>query len=1221
MAKKSSNDSSDKNIKSPEASNQIHLHSLKPVSDPRYNLYCEILKQAIDDPDNQNICLSGIFSSGKSSIIRTFTELNSENYEFLNISLACFNKLKTNVQEENAVKTDEIETKILQNLIFSADDVELESAKIYRAKGVSKSKVYKIIIAIYILLITMLLIVFYKDIDFNFGAFLNFKNIFIYLFGILSFKIITKSLIKIIPKILNIQIGKIKIGSNELEFSESDNSVFSKNIQVIVNFFEQTKKNVIIFEDLDRFENLEVLSKLREINIYVNNKINISKNRKKEKVVFIYSLNDDLFSGVDKAKFFDIIIPVMPFINNTNSCDLFIKLFNDSNETLINENEKDMPGLSTIFINDVAMYITDPRLLKNIFNEYLVYKNNLIKSNSNFKLYNELLALIVYKNKYSEDFNLLHSGKGILSEIFDHKTTLCETKRIEIEKDILELDKKIEYIKNDRNNSIESLNEEYVLYFYKNNRNLAYFNINSLNGQYDFSNGITSQKIFDLLYNNGFRIYSSSMGNSHPFRIQDIEDEVNEKYSYLQRKKIITQGKDILEKDCNDKNRELSLIKEKLINKKISELIDSDNFDKIISKSSYSHKVNYDYKLLKYLIINGYLNENYNYLLSLFIEGNLSPKDFDFIMSVKNKNNLGFNYALNDPKTVSKYLYAHEYEQVEVLNYDLVNFIFAADEESDSKKRALLSQFENADSNLKQFLFSYINLERYNIEAIEYFGKNLNLFCEFILAEKSILEINKFKILLIIVDKLTTVQISVQNKNDILTKYLNMHHDIIEFVGDDLIVKFNELLNLLRIKFVTVNIKNAKPEILRCIFENNLYSINKNNIISLLLFYDKFNDDLFNSRNFTYLMNTNLDFMKNYIKENIDIYIFKLYNELELEQDEQVDLLPFLINTIEKQEARNILINKNISLLKDIETITRPSDQIYIMNQQKIEVTKENLKALASIMADGIDIVEDFICYINKNSKLFATEIENITHEEKDDFNYLLRMLFEAKNLNLEIFDVLCKKFNFGENLNIDLFNFDKISILINNNRIKLDKYSIIKEKFPPLDILLLEKQKEEFLKNTTVVVIDSGDLIQLLNSNKFSIEEKAKIIETVNLDILDDSTVSKSIIELYLNNDNLEISFDKIKFVLEKNSNLNKKIKILNKYFSINLYSDSEIIELIKSIKDPNLIKIIEKKGGKINFEYNEDIKELIDFLELNNFISSYNILDNKIQVNCKRK
>ena len=77
----------------------------------------------------------------------------------------------------------------------------------------------------------------------------------------------------------------------------------------IIYFFEENKiYDTIIFEDLDRFNNLEIFIKLRELNRILNNDDCI-KNVK----LHLYMRYVMIYLKVsERTKFFDFIIPVIP---------------------------------------------------------------------------------------------------------------------------------------------------------------------------------------------------------------------------------------------------------------------------------------------------------------------------------------------------------------------------------------------------------------------------------------------------------------------------------------------------------------------------------------------------------------------------------------------------------------------------------------------------------------------------------------------------------------------------------------------------------------------------------------------------------------------------------------------------------------------------------------------------------------------------------------------
>jgi hypothetical protein len=79
--------------------------------------------------------------------------------------------------------------------------------------------------------------------------------------------------------------------------------------------------------------------------------------------------------------------------------------------------------LENSFINDICLYIDNMRLLKNIFNEFIIY-NEKLESDSLEK--EKLFSMIVYKNLFPDDFSMLSNKKGLVYEVLSKKEELIK---------------------------------------------------------------------------------------------------------------------------------------------------------------------------------------------------------------------------------------------------------------------------------------------------------------------------------------------------------------------------------------------------------------------------------------------------------------------------------------------------------------------------------------------------------------------------------------------------------------------------------------------------------------------------------------------------------------------------------------------------------------------------------------------------------------------------
>ena len=139
---------------------------------------------------------------------------------------------------------------------------------------------------------------------------------------------------------------------------EEADSVFNRNLDEIMYFFEETGYKTVFFEDLDRLDDPKIFVHLRELNHLLNNDDAI----KAKPIVFVYAVRDDIFSKEDRTKFFDFIIPVIPVINSTNSGEILLQRLQEAKENGIEHD------VSQGCVLDIAPFISDMRILQNIYN-------------------------------------------------------------------------------------------------------------------------------------------------------------------------------------------------------------------------------------------------------------------------------------------------------------------------------------------------------------------------------------------------------------------------------------------------------------------------------------------------------------------------------------------------------------------------------------------------------------------------------------------------------------------------------------------------------------------------------------------------------------------------------------------------------------------------------------------------------------------------------------
>ncbi|BDY26888.1 hypothetical protein hbim_00805 [Mycolicibacterium mageritense] len=242
-------------------------------------------------------------------------------------------------------------------------------------------------------------------------------------------------------------IEKIGAGPATIALSNRSGSFFDEYLDEIVYFFEATETTIAIFEDLDRFDEPQIFESLRELNTILNN----SKSLEKNPIRFIYALRDSIFEQLgtvmhsdyrkhqdaadvelartNRTKFFDLVIPIVPFITHRSSRDLMSSTMGTDT------------GIDFDLIDTAARHITDMRLIKNIHNEFVVFKQRLLTEDSRLSglTPTALFALILYKNIHLSDFEHIRTGDSDLDDIYRKSRRLVENNIADLNSELARL--------------------------------------------------------------------------------------------------------------------------------------------------------------------------------------------------------------------------------------------------------------------------------------------------------------------------------------------------------------------------------------------------------------------------------------------------------------------------------------------------------------------------------------------------------------------------------------------------------------------------------------------------------------------------------------------------------------------------------------------------------------------------------------------------------------
>lgn len=964
-----------------EDAGEIHISLLSPIDDfKRHKEYIIRLKNAIDQPNVFNIALTGSYGAGKSSILKTFKAYYPE-YHYVNVSLASF--VEVNLSDgDNTVKgkedgfEEQLEYSILQQLFYHVKATNIPESRFGRIERISKKKRILMVLGILLFVVANLCLFCQEQVTKYFliptevlkSSFLFGISICVFIIGIW---VVLFQLILFIKKI---SIKNLTLDKATLEFEEKKNvSIMNRYLDEILYLFQGNKYNVVIFEDIDRFENTHIFTKLRELNLILNQSEEIGR-----RIVFLYALKDDIFANAEeRTKFFDYIVPVIPFVNASNSGDLFRRKITGLR---IPEVE-----VSSSFITDISAFVNDMRVLTNVVNEFDLYRNLLDKKLNKEKL----LAMILYKNLYPTDFSLLHQNKGVVYEAF----MSAETLRDEIlEDDRTQIDKVDSNLQAINEECLRNLNELYAVIIGK------FITLYPDGGWYLYcdnkrrgiSEFYSDENILKIL--NGQVGFSEDYSRPRFFSKEEIKNVLGNSFDYEKRKKRIQSITDDKIKTLRDKRKALMDDIAAIEKHTLSDIAKSDRdiFEHVGTIKGQEEK----YKVLKYLLEKGYIDEEYFFYISIFQEGRLTPSDQEFLLSIKFNAPKEFDYKLQEIPSLIQNLSAVDYDHKGILNKDLLEYCLLHEDEYEEECDAILKQMvvhEQYIDLLYQFMQEGNCVPTFikRLVHIDNVWKSL---------DKDINHITKDK------DKVIFAMFKYADINDIRTvntsypfnTYINDNNNYSDLFEDIDQVRARKLLDLLNLNVQSLIDDNNAADTYSYIYENNMYALTLDNV-KVIFKHNELPVDNLDSAIYTSIEETELNELQDYVHQELPAFVENLMlasSNIHESSDTIVSLMDEDIQTSDIIK----LIKHNDTLWDDCKGI---SDENIVRNlfwENKIKMTIENVKHYCSCIGTW-KIDSSLVVFMNLNEEKTMEEFTKLVQSNDEHETELLASVVKSDNI------------------------------------------------------------------------------------------------------------------------------------------------------------------------------------------------------------------------------
>lgn len=673
----------------------VPFEDLTPACDVDISNYKQALDQAFSEPSLKNIAITGPYGAGKSSVLESYLQSQAaieKKYKekCLRISLShlqptkagnpiCDGEVLTDAHNESEVAglayqmEQLLEGKIINQIVHKIPQ------KVAKAAGFSvideDSGVFSLLLAG----IIGSLLVFWCTPTITLPAIRHFFFSNNYLTSIIRIGILMLLISGIMTFIYSrgaaiqsffAHIRHVKIQGNEIElFQNEEAGYFDKYLDSILYILNHSEKQFFIFEDIDRFDTTLIFERLKEINELVNAK---RENEDKAAIKFIYLLRDDIFINKERAKFFDFLIPIIPVTNTKNSSD---KLF------AILERYRLKEQVNPDLVRALGLYIEDYRLIKNIANEFRIYFAALGQQNKLSP--DKMLSMIVYKNLFPKDFVDLQKQQGYVHFLLSKagKVAFVFERKKELEKEKKEYAKQLESIKNE---SLDDFNElAWAIIGTKYNKDAwgsRYLSNNTSKDLSELEQYIQNDNGIGQKAKEEYKRRKENLRIKNEYKI----DAVSEKWRECDKKIVLLDG------------ASYSVLASMFIGK-INQVFLQNERDNNGNEISYDAvRQNEYFNLLKYLLINGYLDETYAEYTTFFYGESLSEADQTYLMNLHENGSPKWGLQLNNIPLVLENVSEVELSRNGVLNQSFLLYLLShsEDEEISHKLKKVVCNFQ-----------------------------------------------------------------------------------------------------------------------------------------------------------------------------------------------------------------------------------------------------------------------------------------------------------------------------------------------------------------------------------------------------------------------------------------------------------------------------------------------------------------------------------------------
>ena len=789
----------------------------------------------------------------------------------------------------------------------------------------------------------------------------------------------------------------------------------------------------------------------------------------------------------------------MPVITSTNSYEKLKELLNAS---FIYEK------FDRNFLQKLSLYIDDMRLMKNIYNEFLIYSKRINIKKLNLDN-NELLALLTYKNIFPKDFSELLYNKGFVYELFENKNDYTLAKEADLKEDIEILQKRLSDADNELITSIDELMYIYIPHTIR----IGYDKY-----QGHFSSG--GKFISEMRNTEEYIHYQYNRSNWSTITFKEIESKIEQNPDFVKRKKMLMDRslKEKIQEDIDGLRTELNSLK----NSKIKDIISREEISKLGKDSYEIIEENEYFELIVFLIRNGFINEGYSDYITYFYDNSLRINDKNFLRSISDEKSLNWEFSLTKQDDVRAEVLdrmdVSDFSRTESLNFDLLEYMLLT--KSDSRIANYLDTYFKMIKNhgkiqfiVESFLHYKITTQKELILSILKYDSSLfvDIFSSNHFSDN---QLSKFSVALLTFLDSSQFKSSNLATNTLLNEFIS---NSTNFLSESAETDGHIVENIITLSpcFKKVNFSEINRSMADEIFKNNLYEIIFDNLFSALgHFYNITDEKQIRHKNYSTIRNIDDNIILNYIEssDEIDNYVNQYVSFSKERIDDDLESIYKLLNNkhLSFTESDKYIRSLEVNDL-EVDKISHKENYPSIINNRKARANETNIMNYFSSQEN--EWTSELIEFIkDKNTEYSFDKVKANELIKSGKIKRFFGKTAQNNNIPNELYkDIITKinrhfvAFEYGN------ISTEKIKILIESNSIALNEESLetFRNSYPEYLTKFILKNIDNYIELVQALNITEEDnevyyeelYTVLYQSKDLSIEQQKALVECLEVD------------------------------------------------------------------------------------------------------------------------